>query len=238
MLGNNALLVNGTETILGEVFGPYWDGPYVGGATGYSGNNPQVVDAAAENLGIFRVWSISGRPGSAEGQSEVFRDFPYTEEALASRDEWDPTDNPITRCEPPGMPSIPLQPLIFQFLKDGENLILHSKYFDIRRTIHMDESLDPADWPASPVGVSIGRWEGSNLVIHTTRINYPYSDSRGTRQSDAAEVIERYALSDDQTRLDLEVSIVDSFTFTRPATQRRHFLALGQPFAPYDCNVF
>ena len=70
-LGTNALLAGGTEVLMGVGFGRHWnDGPVVGGATQFSGNNPVPVDAASENLGFFRVWSIPGR-GDGTPQSEA-----------------------------------------------------------------------------------------------------------------------------------------------------------------------
>ena len=70
-LGTNALLASGTEVLMGVGFGRHWeDGPVVGGATQFSGNNPVPVDAASENLGFFRVWSIPDR-GDGTPQSEA-----------------------------------------------------------------------------------------------------------------------------------------------------------------------
>ncbi len=239
ILGTNALLDNGTETILGSIYGPHWDGPYVGGATEYSGKDPQVVDAAADNFGIFRVWSIPGRAGSATGGVGRVRDLPFTEEALAARAEWDPIENPIARCEQPGMPMPVFQPVPFRFLEEGDDIVLHSVFFDTRRIIHMDGDLRAEDHPPSHLGFSTGDWENDGtLVIETTRINYPYFSQNGTIQSDAVEVTERYSLSDDQTRLDLHVTIDDPVTFSRTGTYEWYFLALDEPFSIYECNVF
>jgi hypothetical protein len=68
--------------------------------------------------------------------------------------------------------------------------------------------------------------------------NYHYFDISGTAQSDVVTVTERYSLSDDQTRLDLTVTIDDPATLTQPATAEWHYLALDEPFSVYECNVF
>ena len=170
----NLLLPDGTEVIMGVNFGPHWDGPFVGGATEFSGQDPTVVDAAGENLGIFRVWSI---PGRGVGLTQH---LPFRPHAVVARADWDPIDNPITRCEQPGMPTVMLQPGPFRFIRAGEDIVLHSPYFDTRRTIHMDLEPDAATQPVSPVGFSRGRWEGNTLVVATTRIGWPYFDSSGT----------------------------------------------------------
>ncbi len=231
-LGTNVLLPDGTEVIMGVNFGPHWDGPFVGGATEFSGQHPTVVDAAGENLGIFRVWSI---PGRGVGLTQH---LPFRPHAVAARADWDPIDNPITRCEQPGMPTVMLQPGPFRFLRAGEDIVLHSPYFDTRRTIHMDREPDAATQPVSPVGFSRGHWEGNTLVVATTRIGWPYFDSSGTPQGPAVQVTERFTLSDDQSRLAFHMTVVDPETFTGPATREWHYLALGEEFFVIDCNVF
>ena len=226
----NLLLPDGTEVIMGVNFGPHWDGPFVGGATEFSGQDPTVVDAAGENLGIFRVWSI---PGRGVGLTQH---LPFRPHAVVARADWDPIDNPITRCEQPGMPTVMLQPGPFRFLRAGEDIVLRSPYFDTRRTIHMDLEPDAATQPVSPVG--LGRWEGNTLVVATTRIGWPYFDSSGTPQGPAVQVTERFTLSDDQSRLAFRMTVVDPETFTGPATREWHYLALGEEFFVIDCNVF
>ena len=228
----NLLLPDGTEVIMGINFGPHWDGPFVGGATEFSGQDPTVVDAAGENLGIFRVWSI---PGRGVGLTQH---LPFRPRAVAARADWDPIDNPITRCEQPGMPTVMLQPGPFRFIRAGDDIVLHSPWFDTRRTIHMDRGLDAATQPVSPVGFSRGHWEGRTLVVATTRIGWPYFDSSGTPQGPAVQVTERFTLSDDQSRLAFRMTVVDPETFTGPATREWHYLALGEEFFVIDCNVF
>lgn len=231
-LGTNVLLPDATEVVMGVTFGPHWDGPYIGGATQFSGRNPEVVDAASENLGIYRVWSI---PGRGVGLTQH---LPFTEQAVAARADWNPIDNPITRCEQPGMPMVMLQPGPFRLLRAGDDIVLHSPYFDTERTIHMDAGLDPAEQPASPLGFSRGRWDGDTLTVTTTRINWPWFDGQGTAQSADVEVTERFTLSDDQTQLEYRMTVVDPVTFTATATRQWHYLALNEPFFVVECNVF
>ena len=62
---------------------------------------------------------------------------------------------------------------------------------------------DPAEQPPSRQGFSVGHWEDENtLVIHTSRINFPYLGSTGIPLSEELSVVERYTLSEDQARLD------------------------------------
>lgn len=239
ILGTNALLADGTEAILGSIYQPRWSTPIVvGGRSGSARRSRQVVDAASENLGIFRIWNPPGRTSATEAPGR-FRDLPFTDEAIAARADWDPVDNPVTRCEQPGMPVPVVQPVYFRILEDGENIVFHYSFFDTQRTIHMDPDLNADDFPPSHLGISKGVWENDNtLYIETSRVNYPYYSLNGTPQSESVLITERYTLSEDQTRLDLYMTVDDPVTFTRAATYQWYFLALGRRWALYECNVF
>ncbi|MGI9258138.1 MAG: DUF6152 family protein [Gammaproteobacteria bacterium] len=229
LLATNVLFADGVEAVVAPTE-PYWNGSVIGTD---APPPPQVVNAYAENQGIYRAWYPAGN------LMMMMRSFTYTDAAIASREAWDPIDNPIVRCEPPGLP-VPFfhaRPILFS--EDGENIGLHHSYMDVRRTVHLDEDAVAEDHAASRLGYSVGRWEdGNTLVVETSGINYPYFHIDGTVQSDAVEITERYSLSDDQTRLDYQLTIEDPATLSQPATIGTHFLALDEPFEIYDCNVF
>ena len=113
---------------------------------------------------------------------------------------------------------------------------LRTELYDIERTIHMDRDAPPADEPRSRLGYSVGTWEGSDLVVRTTRLNWPYFDNIGTPLSEDVQIVERFSLSEDQTRLDFEVTVTDPSTFTSPATLAGYWQALGETIPPYDCQ--
>jgi hypothetical protein len=232
MLGTNVLMESGLEVILSATVGPLWSDRYVGGLE-YSDRDLSVTArAASENRGIFRNWSIAGR------RIGVSRHLPYTEEAQAAMDVWDPITAPVAQCQTPGMPGPMYQPLSLEFVDEGATITINIEYFGIQRTVHMGDAEDPATQPASPLGYSAGHWEGSTLAVETTRINYPYFNSGGAPQSENVHVVERFALSDDQGELDVSMTITDPVTFTEPATAGRLYVALGEPYIPLDCTVF
>ena len=229
LLTTNLLLSDGREVLLSRNAEPYWAEQ---SAAAPRASGTQTVDAAGENLGIFRVWSAL--PDGA-GQR---MNFPFTEAAIAAREEWDPIDNYAERCEPGGMPRIMRNPHPFEFIDNGTEISLVSELYDLVRTIHMDHSAPPSGEPASPLGYSTGRWEGSSLVVATTRINWPYFDNIGTPQSDAVEMLETFTVSADQARLDYRLTVTDPGTFTEPAVFERYWLALGERIELYDCQVY
>ncbi len=230
MLASNLLLADGTEILLNRAAKPYWSTQTIGYFDPTEAES-RPVDALNENLGVFRVWSAV-----ANGIGQT-RHFPFTEEAIAGRAAWNEVDNFAERCEPEGMPRIMTNPHPFEFVNRSAEISLISELYDLVRTIHMDESGPPADEPASPLGYSVGRWDGDVLVVATTLINWPYFDNIGTPQSESVQMLERFTVSEDQTRLDYELTVTDPGTFAEPAVYRRYWLALGEEVRLYDCRV-
>ena len=90
----------------------------------------------------------------------------------------------------------------------------------------------------SPLGVSVGRWDGATLVVTTTRISWPFFSQLGIRQSPAVEIVERFTPTADGSRLDYEMTVTDAATFTRPVVLRQHWLWLPSvTLLPYECTV-
>ncbi|NNC66013.1 MAG: hypothetical protein HKN84_14610, partial [Gammaproteobacteria bacterium] len=181
--------------------------------------------------GIFRVWSRTGGPLRGE--------LPLSEAALTARASWDPlTDDPALRCEPPGMPTMMNNPYPIQFIDEGETITLRLEEWDGLRTIDMRAGATADDKPTSPTGYSIGQWEGSTLMISTTRISDPYFDDLGTPQSADSELLERFTLSDDETRLDYTLTITDPVTFTAPVTLTGFWeWVAGEQLKEFNCAL-
>jgi hypothetical protein len=129
-----------------------------------------------------------------------------------------------------------LNPHPFEFVDRGDTIALRTELYDIERVIHMDVDSPPSNAATSRLGYSVGRWEEGALVVETSRVDWPWFDNRGTPQSPNVEIVERFSLSDDQSRLDWEFTIIDSATFTEPAVMRGYWLALGETILRYDCQ--
>jgi len=98
---------------------------------------------------------------------------------------------------------------------------------------------DSADPPPTRMGYSVGRWEGRTLFVESKKFESGAYDDRGTPQSAAMRVVERFTLSEDETRLDWSASVIDPETFTEPvARQNLHFSWVpGEEVKPFDCSV-
>lgn len=231
-LATNMLFADGREVLTMPGATARYAEQVTGGRSRWVGDGVRLERTRQDSNGIFKVWSIP------RGNAVVSQHRPFTESAVAARANWDPTHNWATRCEQPGMPRIMFNPHPFEFIDAGSTITLLGEEFDMVRTIHMDASADPDRQPTSNMGYSVGHWEGNTLVVETNRIDWPFFDSIGTPQSDAVEIVERFALSDGETRLDYHIKITDPATFTEPAVIERYWLALGETVEPYECEVY
>ena len=226
---SNVLLPNGTEISIRGNPEPRWSTERIGFERT---TVEEALAAAGEGQGFFRVWMNAG-PGGLPAQ------LPLTAAARAARTAWDPANDPTMQCIASGMPAAmrisPPHPI--DFIEQEDNIVLRLELFDIVRTIHMDAEADAAEQPPTALGYSVGHWEGSTLVVRTTRINWPYFDHIGTiSQSDAVEMNERFTVSDDGNRLVYDLTVSDPATFTQPVSGR--WTLVWRPdlvVEPYQC---
>ncbi len=234
ILATHMLLADGTEAILKRDEDPYWgDSEHLGGQERWEvETRAAVVNAAEENRGIFRVWSYP----SPSVLTEQY--LPLRESVEAIRSEFDAVDNYIMRCEPKAMPGSMVTPNPYEIIDAGDAITIRGYEGDVVRTVHLGDAADPAEQPYSLQGYSVGRWEDDRtLAIETSRISASYLGFTGIPLSNEVEVLERYTLSDDQTRLNFHITVTDPQTFTEPATYEYYWLALGESFGQYDCDV-
>src|SRR6266700_4874328 len=107
--------------------------------------------------------------------------------------------NAQDQCRPMPPPFALVMQLGFVMLqaKDGNITILYDQGANVRR-INMNAA-HPAKLVPSPMGDSVGHWEGETLVIDTVGVKvdrFTSIDRFGTPQSDAMHVVERYRLID------------------------------------------
>ena len=231
MYATNMLFPDGREVLLYSTVAFRWTDEGLGSRSQWADDEAKQRAAAQNGESLFRIWSIPR-------ENNPLQHLPFTEAALAARGSWDPAAAFEIRCESPGMPGVMDSNHPFGFADQGSEIKLALGVYEIVRTIHMDRSAPPDDEPASQMGYSVGSWDGNILVVKTTNINWPYFDGIGTPQSEAVESLERFSLSEDQTRLDYHMQITDPETFTEPATLERHLLALGETLEVYDCQPY
>ncbi len=131
------------------------------------------------------------------------------------------------------MPTIMDQPYPIEFVREGDNILLRIEEYDTRRTIQMDGRAAPTE---SPLGHSVGRWDGTSLVVTTTNMNWPWFNQSGIPQSDESVVVERFTPTEDGARLEYVLTVTDPVNFSEPITQDKYWVYVpAEGVLPFDC---
>jgi hypothetical protein len=230
----NLLLPSGTEVRLrGEATAPRWSTATAGFAA------PTRADARPDALaarGVFRVWLRSGGPGPG------LADMPLTSSAQAAVARWTPSDDSSLRCIGAGMPAAmtiggQIHPI--EIVERDGDIVVRIETFDRVRRIRMSEGAAAAAEPGTPLGFSVGRFEGETLVVRTTRIEGGQLDGDGRVPLSAAVVVdERFTPLAATDQLVYERTVTDPATLTEPFSAR--WIYDWRPelvVEPFECTV-
>ena len=124
-----------------------------------------------------------------------------------------------------------------EWLQDEDRMtMLYEVGSEVRR-VYMDGREFPDFFPNSPMGFSIGHWDGSDLVVETRMLRPNVRDFRGEPISENARVIERYELSDDGHLLSAVITLHDPENYERPPIRRRSWIRDPEAeIYPYECD--
>ncbi len=235
MFAHNILLEDGKEVLLTVFSEPRWTGS----------NNRQLLEpiyseAAAQRAretadGIFRVWStVFSDPDSFP----MFKqDYPLTASAREARDDWNPKDTTQLGCPPKGMPEMMDSPFPVEFVRKDNDILIRLEELDAERLIHMNADAVVPREEFSLAGYAAGRWEDDTLIVETINISYGRFDFSGTPQSKGIRLVERFALSNDEERLDYTLTVTDANTFTEPFDLSKYWIWRPEiGLEPFDCD--
>lgn len=198
-------------------------------------------DRSKPELGLFRIWTFTGSDGflfpESINRSFDLNTYPMTATAKAALASFNPaTDNPTNNCTPKGMPTIMEQPLPMEVVQEGGNVVLRIEEYDLIRTIHMDQTAAPADTQPSPLGYSVGHWEGATLVATTTHISWPFFDQAGIPQSSESVITEKFTAIEDGSEMQYLMTVNDPVMFTTPVELHKKMLYVpGEVIIPFEC---
>ena len=232
----NILLPNGSEIILESSSSSVFDNQSIIGLSQLE----RLGDGSSPEKGIFRVWSTAIDAGTGLWLSK----YPLTENARKVREEFNPVKDGITaNCRAKGMPTIMEQPYPMEFIQQANgNILINLEEYNTTRVIHMTADIKKSSQEKSRLGISYGKWEGSDLVIKTTNINWPHFDRDGIPLSEEVEIIEYFTLSEDGSRLDYRMHLTDPINFTSPivlgSEEGKHWLWYPEiKVEPFNCIV-
>lgn len=118
-------------------------------------------------------------------------------------------------CWPTGVPLAFSMVNAVQFLQAEDEVTIIYQRGQTVRHIYLNEA-HPPDPPTTWFGHSVGHYEGSDTLVIDTVAQDPRAliDRFGTPKSDVMRVVERYTISADGERLDVEFNVEDPKTFT------------------------
>ena len=131
-----------------------------------------------------------------------------------------------------------MSPHPIEIVDQGDSILIHLEEWNAMRTVNMASDARSDGLESTPLGYSTGVWQGEDLVVTTTHIDYPFLDEHGTPQSDAVHVVERFSPGDDNRILEWSAEVTDPGTMTEPvvAFTTRWEWVRGESIQDYDCQ--
>lgn len=229
----NILLPEGREIVLGG--GARWSERTLRGSELLQAREG---DGSRPDLGLFRTWSTGGVNGvlfpEAVQANFDFGRYPLTPAAKAALEAFDfATDDPTRNCTPKGMPTIMEQPYPMQIVERGDTIVLQIEEYDTQRVVHMGAANAPVP---GPLGYSVGRFEGTTLVVTTTQSTWGNFDSVGIPLSQDAVLTERFTPSVDGATLHYTLTVTDAATFSAPVELAKQWIWRPEvQLGKYEC---
>ncbi len=147
------------------------------------------------------------------------------------------SDDPLTRCVPPGVPAINTFPAPFKFIQTPTVIAILYETETTFRQVFMDGRAHPPDPVPSMAGYSVGKWEGTTLVVDSTGFkDGGWLDRMGHPHSDALHLTERFTRRD-FGHMDVAMTVDDPKTYTQPFTYvQRMALLPDTELMEYFCS--
>jgi hypothetical protein len=205
------------------------------------GSSGEAADGAMSATPDFNgVWlAAPGTIGGVEFAEMAGGSEPpqLTAEALRRREEYDLfVDDPAYQCSPASITRVWSNPVPIEIEQRPDRVILRYEYMDGLRTVYLDGRNRPPEAAREVLGHSVGRYEGSALVIESTGFTTSYIGAiTGTPQTETLSVVERLTLSEDGQRFRLDIVHEDPATFTSPWTPTRDFVLTDLERLDWDC---
>ena len=208
-------------------------------ALGFGTQESQVFfqgGVADSTAGLFRVWASD--LDDLSGVMKPPAPLVLTEQAQKAVAAFDPINDSTEKgCTPKGMPRLMSQPPPMQFIDRGDTIALRTEEYDTVRTIHMTAAANPEAQPRTPLGYSVGRWDGKALVVETSRVSFPYLTAAGVPLGPDARFEERFEPTADGSRLDYTLKITDPYSLAAPAELKRFWVwRPGEQVLPFNCT--
>ena len=130
------------------------------------------------------------------------------------------TTPPPALCAPPVVPFVDSLPAPLKIVQTPKLTLMLFESDTVFRQIFTDGRKHPDDPQPSWLGYSVGKWQGDSLVVDTVGLlSYGPLDVFGHPHSEAMRVTEQFHRRD-FGHMDVQVTIDDPKTYTRPFTYK------------------
>jgi hypothetical protein len=148
-------------------------------------------------------------------------DHPLTDKAARAMTDFDESMDPAANCVAWPTPRLVAWGAFYpvQFEYEDDVVIFTSEYGNTRRVIYLDGRSHPEGGERTNQGHSIGHWEGDTLVVDTRLFadhRSPIAD--GIPSGEQKHVVENYVLSDDGTKILVNIFLEDPEYLAEPLT--------------------
>ena len=158
-----------------------------------------TVEADAELPDFSGIYAHRHNKASRGGEGRYVNEARPTAEAQAIMDSFDPADDFVIQCEPPGLKRQLLHPYPMKITQGPETIDIWYEGWEAERTIYLDGEF-PEEIKPGKLGYSIGRFEGNDLVVETIGLSGGFiSEISGLQFSEDARFTERYTRFSYQT---------------------------------------
>ena len=170
-------------------------------------SDPETLASSSDMSGVWEL-SFSDYGGFYASEDQVIP----TESGAAVRDQYDrELDISAAQCTPASTPRALASVYLKEIEVHEDRILIRNELYNLERTIYVDGREHPENGSRTNQGHSIGRWEDEALIVDTTMFEaHPYSTSLpGLPSGPDKHVIERFALSEDGTRIVIDFALED-----------------------------
>jgi hypothetical protein len=199
--------------------------------------DPAKIAQARQNAtGIFRVWGGRSPDGAPPHPPLSSYEQYLTERARELAASYNrATDDGELDCRQ-GMPTTMFDPVPMEFVDEGERILIRVQEYDVERLIYLNADTNAEEPEHTPLGYSVGHWEGDTLFVTTTHINWAQFDPYGTPQSDQTQLLERFRFNAENETLEYSLTATDPVMFTEPLTfEKSRPWTPGIELQPFNC---
>ena len=174
---------------------------------GLRSGEPATKTAANDISGI---WDVLGNFSQASVNQIYDSDRAYTRAGIDARAEYTNAAFPPAACLPFPTPALMVLPYLNEIELLEDRVLIRSEFYSADRTVYMDGRGHPENGVRTIQGHSIGRWDGSTLVVDTRLFaDYRLANGPGVPSGPQKHTIERFELSADKTQLNVEIFVED-----------------------------